>query len=77
MPDRLRGTEQEHNTAPFDSIRYGMRPEQAKDIDVAVCINTVGGTCQDLGKNPRGSIKLYQTTSWGWGVGGWVASNPV
>ena len=34
------------------------RPEQVRDIAVAVCIKTIGGACQDLGKRPRGGIKI-------------------
>ena len=34
------------------------RPEQVRDIAVAVRIKTIGGACQDLGKRPRGGIKI-------------------
>ena len=55
------GTEQQHITEQFNSIRYGMRPqpEQVKDIAVTVCIKTIGGICQDLGKCLRGDIKIF------------------
>ena len=33
-------------------------PEQVRDIAVAVRIKTIGGACQDLGKRPRGGIKI-------------------
>ena len=61
MPDHIMGTEQEHITELFNSIRYGMcpQPEQVIDIAVAVRIKTIRGTCQDLGKRPRGDIKIF------------------
>ena len=34
------------------------RPEQVRDIAVVVSIKTIGGACQDLGKPPRGDIKI-------------------
>ena len=73
MPDCLRGTEQEHIRALFNSIQYGMRPrcEQAKEIAVVVRIKTIiGGACQNLAKistSASGALsnieQMYQTTS--------------
>ena len=34
------------------------QPEQVRDIAVAVRIKTIRGACQDLGKRPRGGIKI-------------------
>ena len=35
------------------------RPEQVRDIAVVVSMKTIGGDCQDLGKHPRGGIKIW------------------
>ena len=38
------------------------RPEEARDIAVATSIKTIGGACQDLGKYPKGGIKIPSKT---------------